>query len=79
MLQKIFLIEVWLIPTTRKPGVLQSLGLQAVRHDLATEQQQLICNVVLISAVSSSDSVIHIYVCTFFFKYSFPLWFIIGC
>ena len=24
----------------RKPGVLQSTGLQRVRHDLATEQQQ---------------------------------------
>ena len=51
MLQKIFLIEVQLIPTTRMPGVLQSMGLQGVRHDLATEQQQLICNVVLISVV----------------------------
>ena len=39
MLQKIFLIEVQLIPTTRTPGVLQSMGLQGVRHDLATEQQ----------------------------------------
>ena len=25
---------------TRKPGVLQSLGLQRVRHSLVTEQQQ---------------------------------------
>ena len=41
MLQKIFLIEVQLIPTTRMPGVLQSMGLQGVRHDLATEKQQM--------------------------------------
>ena len=27
--------------TTEEPGVLQSMGLQNVRHDLATEQQQL--------------------------------------
>ena len=35
---------------------------------------QLICNVVLISAVQQSDSVIH----TYPFSDSFPLWFIIG-
>ena len=28
------------IVKTGKPGVLQSMGLQRVRHDLATEQQQ---------------------------------------
>ena len=40
---------------------------------------QLIYNVVSISAVQQSDSVL--YIQTFFFKYSFPLWFIpeIGC
>ena len=36
----------------------------------------LIYNVVLISTVQQSDSVKSIY--TFFLKYSFPLWFIIG-
>ena len=61
MLQKIFLIEVQLIPT-RMPGVLQSMGLQEVRHDLATEQQQLICNVVLISAVQQ-QSFSYTYIC----------------
>ena len=29
---------------TEKPGVLQSMRSQRVRHDLATEQQQLIPN-----------------------------------
>ena len=32
-------ILVWEIPWTEEPGVLQSMGLQRVRHDLATEQQ----------------------------------------
>ena len=27
---------------TEEPGVLQSMGLQRVRHDLATEQQEII-------------------------------------
>lgn len=43
---------------------------------------QLIYNVVPISAVQKSDSVIHthtyIYIFTFFSKYSFPFWFIPG-
>ena len=28
---------------TEEPGVLQSMGLQRIRHDLETEQQQCIC------------------------------------
>ena len=40
-----------------KPGVLQVTGSQGVGHDLATEQQQLIYNVVLVS-----DTHAHIYV-----------------
>ena len=42
---------------------------------------QLIYNVMLISSVEQSDSVIHIYyiiIYFFFFSYSFPLWFITG-
>ena len=42
---------------------------------------QLIYNVMLISSVEQSDSVIHIYyiiIYIFFFSYSFPLWFITG-
>ena len=31
----------WKIPWTEEPGRLQSMGLQRVRQDLATEQQQL--------------------------------------
>ena len=30
----------WEIPWTVEPGGLQSMGLQRVRHDLATKQQQ---------------------------------------
>ena len=33
-------ILAWIIPWTEEPGGLQSMGLQRVRHDLATEQQQ---------------------------------------
>ena len=33
-------ILAWGIPWTEDPGGLQSMGLQRVRHDLATEQQQ---------------------------------------
>ena len=33
-------ILVWRIPWTEEPGRLQSMGLQRVRHDWATEQPQ---------------------------------------
>ena len=33
-------ILAWRIPWTEEPGGLQSMGLQRVGHDLATEQQQ---------------------------------------
>ena len=33
-------ILVWKIPWTEEPGRLQSMGLQRVRHDLATEQHE---------------------------------------
>ena len=33
-------ILAWEIPWTEEPGRLQSMGLQRVRHNLATEQQQ---------------------------------------
>ena len=33
-------ILAWEIPRTEGPGKLQSMGLQTVRHDLATKQQQ---------------------------------------
>ena len=35
-----FNIVAWKIPWTEEPGGLQSMGLQRVRHDWATEQQQ---------------------------------------
>ena len=34
-------ILAWEIPWTEEPGGLQSLGLQRVRQDLATKQQQV--------------------------------------
>ena len=34
-------ILAWKIPWTDEPGGLQSMGLQRVKHDLVTEQQQL--------------------------------------
>ena len=30
----------WRIPWTKEPGRLQSMGLQSIRHDLVTKQQQ---------------------------------------
>ena len=33
-------ILAWEIPWTEEPGGLQSMGLQRVRHNLATKQQQ---------------------------------------
>ena len=33
-------ILTWEVPWTEEPGGLQSMGLQRVRHDLATKQQQ---------------------------------------
>ena len=34
------LSRLWEIVEDRKPGVLESMGLQRVRHDLATEQKK---------------------------------------
>ena len=34
-------IFAWRITWTEEPGVLQSMGSQRLRHDLATEQQQI--------------------------------------
>ena len=35
-------ILAWRIPWTEEPGGLRSMGLQRVRHDLVTKQQQLL-------------------------------------
>ena len=37
-------ILTWKTPWAEEPGGLQSMGSQGVRHDLATEQKQPICN-----------------------------------
>ena len=34
-------ISAWKIPLTKKPGGIQSMGLQRVRQDLATKQKQV--------------------------------------
>ena len=36
----LFSVLVWEIPWTEEPGGLQSMGLQRVKHNLASEQQQ---------------------------------------
>ena len=36
-------ILAWETPWTEEPGGLQSMGLQRIRYDLATEQQQFYC------------------------------------
>ena len=36
-----FGILAWRVPWTEEPGILQSMALQRIRHDLATKQQQL--------------------------------------
>ena len=38
-----FSILAWEIPWTEEPGGLQSMGLQKVRHNWATKQQQIYC------------------------------------
>ena len=35
-------ILAWEMPGIEEPGELQSMGLQRVRHDLATKQQQIL-------------------------------------
>ena len=47
----------WEIPWTEEPGGLHSMGLQRVRHDLATEHQQIY----LILCGSSPDSLKKVY------------------
>ena len=34
-------ISAWEVPWTKKPGGIQSIGLQRVRYDLSTKQQQI--------------------------------------
>ena len=42
-------ILAWGITCTQEPGSLQSKGLQRVRHDLVTKQQQTIFNLQIIT------------------------------
>ena len=47
------------------------MGSQIVRHDLATKQQQVTNNVVLVLGIQQSNSVIHIHV-SILFQILFP-------
>ena len=46
---------------TGKPWVLRSMGLQRVAHDLATEEQSPINNVVIVSGEQQKDLIIHVH------------------
>ena len=51
---------------TAKTGVLQSMGSQRVGHDWATEQQQIICHLVmLVSELCKRSNLLHIIYVTF--------------
>ena len=54
--------------------MLQFTVSQRVRHDLVTEQQQLIYNVVLVS-----DTHAHIYICTYIYIYMYMYMYIYVC
>ena len=74
-------ILAWRIPWTEEPGGLQSIRLpRDTTEGLRMHTQMSIYNIVLISAVQASDSVLHTYVCIHIsiFLYSFPLYFISG-
>ena len=48
-------ILAWEIPWTEEPGGLQSVGSQRVRHDRATEQQQIRVNSWSMAGASSAS------------------------
>ena len=52
-------IFAWEIPGTEEPGGLQSLGLQTVRHNLVTKQQQ---------EKAEDDSILSNSVCLIYFR-----------
>ena len=49
-------IPAWLIPWTEEAGGLQSIGLQRVRHDLMTKQQQSLTITLLLMTVGISPA-----------------------
>ena len=57
---------------TGKPGMLQSVGLQRVRHDLVTEQQQLYLLLIIIIIILQRKYIMELYV----FHTLFPLCYI---
>ena len=54
------LSKLWEIVKDREAWLLQSMGSQRVGHNLATEQQQPINNVVVVAGEQRRDSAIHI-------------------
>ena len=67
------------VPSSRPASQHSANQLANIKPDnLVLIEVFLICNVVLISAVQQSDSVIFIYMCMHYFVYSFLLWFIPG-
>ena len=49
------LSKLWEMVKDRKPGMLQSMGLQRVGHDLATEKQQQVSDVMDEGGVECRD------------------------
>ena len=66
-------IPAWEILWTEAPGRLQSMGSQRAGHDLVTKPPppQLIYNVVLISGIQQSDSVIYLYLYLYLYLSSY--------
>ena len=48
----------WEIPWTAEPGGLQSMALQRVRHDLSTENKQMLNNIAIIFLKNLSKTLI---------------------
>ena len=59
-------ILAWRIPWTEEPCVLQSMGLQRIRHDWATEQQFLVISIVLGSMLRIFHVLIYVIILTTF-------------
>ena len=63
-----FSILAWETPWTEEPGGLQSMELQRVRHNLATQRQQRCLTTLFWFPVYSKVIQLYIYLCLFFCK-----------
>ena len=59
-------ILAWRIPWTEEPCALQSMGLQRIRYDWATEQQFLVISIVLGSMLRIFHVLIYVIILTTF-------------